>query len=48
MPFIAESGIHTPDDVRTVRAAGAWGILVGESLLKDRDIGAKLDELRNA
>jgi indole-3-glycerol phosphate synthase len=47
-PFIAESGIHTPDDVRTVRAAGAWGILVGESLLKDRDIGAKLDELRNA
>lgn len=47
-PFIAESGIATPDDVRAVREAGACGILVGESLLKSDDIGRKLDELRNA
>jgi len=47
-PFIAESGIATPDDVRAVREAGACGILVGESLLKSDDIGGKLDELRDA
>lgn len=48
VPFVAESGIHTPDDVRRVRSAGAGAILVGESILKSPDIGAKLDELRSS
>ena len=47
-PFISESGIATAEDVRAVRAVGACGILVGESLLKSDDVGGKLDELRGA
>ncbi len=34
---IAESGIKTPDDVRTLFASGYKGFLVGESLLKKQD-----------
>ena len=47
-PFISESGIATAEDVRAVRAVGACGILVGESLLKSDDVGGMLDELRGA
>ncbi len=37
--LIAESGIHTPDDVALLREAGARGILVGESLMRQPDPG---------
>ncbi len=41
--LVAESGIHTQEDVRRVRAGGARAILVGESLVKGgvAAIGAK-------
>tara|TARA_R110002110_G_scaffold180959_1_gene387063 strand:+ start:225 stop:1037 length:813 start_codon:yes stop_codon:yes gene_type:complete len=37
---IAESGIATPADVARVRQAGANGILVGESLMRQADVAA--------
>ena len=43
--IVSESGIHTRADVERVRDAGADAILVGESLMKEADIGAKLCEL---
>ena len=44
-PFVTESGIATRDDVRTVQHAGACAMLVGESLLRADDIGARIDVL---
>lgn len=44
-PFVSESGIHTPEDVAVIRAAGASAMLVGESLLRGDDIGARVDAL---
>jgi indole-3-glycerol phosphate synthase len=43
--LVAESGIHTRADVQRVAACGAGAILVGESLVKQGDIGAKAREL---
>ncbi len=45
VPFIAESGIASRDDVLEVELAGACAILVGESLLRSKDIGAQIDIL---
>jgi indole-3-glycerol phosphate synthase len=43
--LVAESGIHTRADVERLKQAGAGAILVGESLMKHGDIGAKVREL---
>ena len=43
--FVAESGIGTREDVRCAIEAGACAMLVGESLLRAGDVGAKVDEL---
>jgi indole-3-glycerol phosphate synthase len=43
--LVAESGIHIHADVERVRKCGAGAILVGESLVKQSDIGAKIREL---
>jgi indole-3-glycerol phosphate synthase len=43
--LVAESGIHTSDDVRRLRASGACAILVGESLMRSADIAAKTKNL---
>lgn len=43
--LVAESGIHTRADVVRVQKCGAAAILVGESLVKQGDIGAKVHEL---
>ena len=43
--LVAESGIHSRADVQRVQACGAGAILVGESLVKQGDIGAKVREL---
>jgi len=43
--LVAESGIHTRADVERVQKCGAGAILVGESLVKQGDIGAKMREL---
>jgi indole-3-glycerol phosphate synthase len=43
--IVSESGIFTRDDVTRVAEAGARAILVGESLMTAKDIGAKIKEL---
>jgi len=42
---VAESGINTRDDIVRLQSAGAHGFLIGESLMREEDIGAKLREL---
>lgn len=43
--MVGESGIHTRADVLRLQEAGVHAILVGETLMKSLDIGAKVDEL---
>ncbi len=43
--LVAESGIHSRADVERLKKCGAVAILVGESLVKQGDIGAKVREL---
>ena len=43
--LVAESGIHTRADVERVQKCGASAILVGESLVKQGNIGAKVRKL---
>jgi indole-3-glycerol phosphate synthase len=43
---VAESGISSRADVLRLKEAGASGFLVGESLMREDDIGAKLKELQ--
>ena len=42
---IAESGIRTAEDIRLLRAAGADGFLIGETLMREAHPGNKLKEL---
>ena len=43
--IVAESGIHTGDDVRRLRDLGVHALLIGESLMVSPDVGAKVREL---
>ena len=43
--LVAESGIQTREDVLRLEAAGVDAILVGESLMREPDIGAAVDRL---
>lgn len=43
--LVAESGIHTRADVERLKRCGSGAILVGESLMRTGDIGAKAREL---
>lgn len=43
--LVAESGIKTRADVERLETAGVDAILVGESLTRERDIGAAVDQL---
>jgi indole-3-glycerol phosphate synthase len=43
--LVAESGIHTRADVERLQRCGAGAMLVGESLVKQGDIGSKVHEL---
>lgn len=45
MLVVSESGIGTREDVIRVRDAGADAVLVGESLMREADMGSKLWEL---
>ncbi|MCE9554439.1 MAG: indole-3-glycerol phosphate synthase TrpC [Planctomycetes bacterium] len=45
--LVAESGIHTAADVARLRAAGIDAMLVGESLMRSKDIGAAMVALLN-
>jgi indole-3-glycerol phosphate synthase len=42
---VAESGIHTAQDIERLRAAGFDAFLIGESLMRQRDPGAALQAL---
>lgn len=42
---VSESGVSTREDVERLEAAGVKAILVGETLMKSRDIGGKIKEL---
>lgn len=42
---IAESGIHTPDDVAKLQASGIGAFLIGESLMRQPDPGQALEAL---
>lgn len=46
--IVAESGIFTADDIRTVRNWGADAALVGEALMKAPDVAAHVRELTEA
>ena len=46
--LVSESGIESAEDVRRVARAGARAVLVGESLMRASDMGAKLHELATA
>ena len=43
--IVSESGIFTRDDVKRVVEAGVRAVLVGESLMTAKDVGAKIKEL---
>jgi indole-3-glycerol phosphate synthase len=43
--LVAESGIHTPEDVARLRAIGVNAMLVGEALVTARDVGEKVRQL---
>jgi len=43
--LVTESGIHTPHDVATMRAAGIEAFLVGEAFLRESEPGAALQRL---
>jgi indole-3-glycerol phosphate synthase len=42
---VAESGINSHVDIERLLTAGAGAFLIGESLMRETDIGAKLEEL---
>jgi indole-3-glycerol phosphate synthase len=46
--FVAESGIHTADDVRELASIGANAVLVGESMMRSSDRAAFLARMREA
>ncbi|HEY0179104.1 MAG TPA: indole-3-glycerol phosphate synthase TrpC [Dokdonella sp.] len=46
--LVAESGIHAPDDVARLRAAGIDAFLVGEAFMRAADPGAELARLFGA
>lgn len=43
--LVSESGIRTPEDVQRLAAAGVDAILVGETLMREADIGRAVDVL---
>lgn len=44
-PFVSESGIFTRQDALTVGAAGARAVLVGESIMRQTDMGSHIEQL---
>ena len=45
---VGESGLKSPDDVRAMKAAGVDAVLVGEALVRSKDIGGLVRALVNA
>ena len=46
IPFVAESGIRTPEDIEQLRGAGVNAVLIGETLMRSPDKKAALDTPR--
>lgn len=46
--YVAESGVHRPEDISAVRSMGADGVLIGEALMRSKDKGAMLAAFREA
>jgi indole-3-glycerol phosphate synthase len=46
--LVSESGIHTRADIARLAEAGVSAVLVGESLMRSDDIGAKVRDLFSA
>jgi len=46
--LVSESGISTADDMRAVHALGARAVLVGEAIMRGRDMAGKVRELAGA
>ncbi len=44
--FVAESGIHTREDMKRLKKIGADAVLIGESIVKSSDRVGKLKELQ--
>ncbi len=44
--FVAESGIKTAEDIELLRDANVNGVLIGETLMKSKDKGKILSQLR--
>ncbi len=44
-PVVAESAVRTREDILMLQSAGATGFLIGETLMRAADPGAKLKEL---
>jgi indole-3-glycerol phosphate synthase len=45
---VSESGLHTPEDLKVVAAAGVNAVLIGESLVKQDDPGQAIVDLFSA
>ena len=43
--LVAESGINTREDIVRLKSDGAQAFLIGESLMREGNVGAKLQEL---
>ena len=43
--LVGESGIHTPEDLQTIRSAGVQAVLIGESLMRQADPGEAIGAL---
>lgn len=46
IPFVAESGIKTAEDIKRLKAAGVNAVLIGETLMKSPDKAAALAQLK--
>jgi len=44
--FVAESGIKSPEDIELLRTANTNAVLIGEALMRSKNIGAELEKLR--
>jgi len=42
--IVSESGIHTPQDMNYLKELGIHAALIGESFMREKDIGAKLKD----
>ena len=46
--LISESGVKDSNDIKEIKRAGLNGVLVGEALMKSKDIKKTLEEFKNA